>query len=101
MLEYLNLRIRPVVPEYNWVDAKITCTSLPLGTEDALSNADIVDDDPSKWLVFSMPEEKRISSSSDDCMVPFYECLFTRIKLQLPFYELEVSFLKRLKIAPS
>lgn len=36
----------------------------------------------------------------DDCMVMFYEVLFTRIGLQLPFSEFELVVLKRLKIYP-
>lgn len=48
-----------------------------------------------------MGSEKRICSSFEDCMIEFYECLFTRIGLWLPFSDFEVVILNYLQVAPS
>ena len=73
---------------YDWVDAKITSISSALSTKVALGDANIMVGDPSEWSVLPVLGEKRICKSFDDCMVPFYECLFTGIRLRLPFLNL-------------
>lgn len=60
-------------------DAKVAGTSSILNTEAAIDAACIVVGDPLECLVLPRGPEKMISSSFDDCMIPFYECLFTII----------------------
>lgn len=42
-----------------------------------------------------------ICSSSDNCSLPVYECIFTKIGLWLPFSYFEVVILKHLKVPHS
>lgn len=53
-----------------------------------------------EWPVHPVIERNMICSSFDNCMVSFYECLFTGVGFWLPFSEFEVVVLKCLKIAP-
>lgn len=51
---------------------------MDMSTEEALSLANIMVDDPSV----------NICNFFGDCMIPFYECLFIRVGLRLPFLNL-------------
>lgn len=53
--------------------------SSALSTDDTLSDADIMIEDPSEWLVLLVSGENRIYNYFEDYMLPFYEFLFTRI----------------------
>lgn len=53
--------------------------SSALSIDDTLSDADIMNDDPSEWLVLLVSGENRIFNYFEDCMGLFYEFLFTRI----------------------
>lgn len=86
---------------YDWVDVKLADTSSTLSIEVSLGEANIVVGNLLEWLVILVIEEKRIRNSINDCMVSFYECLFTRVGLRLPFFKFELAFLKHLKIYPS
>lgn len=79
VLQHLNLQRRSGMPIYDWVDINIIITSLALSTEATLRDVDIVVCDPSEWSVYSVLGEKGICNSFDDSMVPFHECLFTRV----------------------
>lgn len=89
--------------EYRWANEKVLSTSSTFSIESILSDVEIMVGDPTEWSVLPMLGEKRICSSFDDCMIPFSECLFTRIGLRLPFYpsKFEVFFLKNLKVVRS
>lgn len=63
--------------------------------------AGIVVSDSLEWLAHRVDPKKRIYSSFNDCLIPFYECMFTRIGLWSPFYDFEVVVLKYLKISSS
>lgn len=67
------------------MDSKVAKTSSALSTEATLKDAEIVVGDPSKWLALLVPGEMRICNYFDDCMVSFYECLFTIVELLFPF----------------
>lgn len=79
--------------EYDWVDSKIVGTSSTLKIKTAINVVCIMVSDPFEWLSFLVELEKRICSSFDDYVVPFHECLLTRIGLRLPFPEFEVAIL--------
>lgn len=87
------------MPTNNWVDANVVSASLALSTKAAMKDAEILVGVPSEWLSLLVPGEKRICSSFDECMIPFHECLFTRLKLWFPFSKFEVAILKYLKVA--
>lgn len=72
-----------------------------LSTKDAINVGGVVACDPLEGLSLPVETKKRICSSFDEYMVPIHECLFTRIGVQLPFYEFEVAFLRYLKVVPS
>lgn len=91
VLEHLNIRSQSDVLEYDLVDAKVTSTSSTISIEVALSDANIMVDDHSKWVVLPLSWKKRICDSCEDCMAPFYKCLFTRIGIRLPFFQFEVA----------
>lgn len=91
VLEHLNIRSQPDVLEYDLVDAKVTSTSSIISTEVALSDANIMVDDHSKWVVLPLSWKKRICNSCEDCMALFYECLFTRIGIWMPFFQFEAA----------
>lgn len=57
--------------------------------------------DPSKWSVFLVPEKNRIYDSFGDCVVRFYEYLFTRLGLWLPFPKFKKVVLKNFKFSSS
>lgn len=101
MLIHLNLRSQLVVTEHDWVDTEVVGTSSILRTGDAIDAAEIFVGDPLKWLALPVEPEKRIFSSFDDCVIPFYESMFKRIGLYFPFFEFEVYVLKYLIVIPS
>lgn len=72
-----------------------------MSTKATLKDANIVVGGPLEWLVLPVSGEKRLCSYFDDRMVPFHECMFTRIGLRWPFSEFEVVVLKHFKVAPS
>lgn len=72
-----------------------------LSTEVAMNVARIMVGDPLEWLTLLVEPKKRICISFDDCVISFYECMFTRIRLWLPFNDFEVVVLKYLKFALS
>lgn len=76
------------------MDSKITGTSSSMSTKAIMNAVGIMVGDPLEWLALLVSWEKGICSSFDDCVVPFYECLFTRIGLWLPFFKFEVVVLK-------
>lgn len=82
------------------MDSKILGTPFVLSDSTTVSVVNIVTDRPSDWLVLLSKSGKRICSSFKECYIPFYECLFTRINLQLLLCEFEVEMLKLLKVPP-
>lgn len=54
--------------------------------------------DPKNWLALPVDSEIRIYNSFDECTIPLYEFLLTRIGLWLPFSDFEVVVLKHLKV---
>lgn len=58
---------------------KISSTSSVLRTKAAIEADGIVVSDPLKWLTILVEPEKRICSYFDDCVILFYECMFTRM----------------------
>lgn len=87
--------------KYRKVDAEVVGTSFILNTEATIDVIDITVGDPFDWSVLLVGLEKRICISFDNCSFPFYECLFTRIGLRLPFFDIKVAFLKHLKVSLS
>lgn len=60
---------------------------------------DLIDEGLSLNLtIVPVNSDKRIYGYFNGCFIPFYEYLFTRLSLRLPFNELEVGVLKHLKI---
>lgn len=45
---------------------------------------------PSDWSIILVGIEKRIYNAIDRCLVPFYECIFTKVNLWLPIPKFEV-----------
>lgn len=80
---------------------KIKATPSILSTWVAVEADTIMVSDPLEWLAFPVGSNKRICSSFDECVVPFYEFYFTRIGLWLPFFDFEVTIMKNLKAVPS
>lgn len=95
------LRCRAVSSVYDWVYENVAGTPSTLSTETSLSNVDIRVYNSLEWSILPVPKEKKICTSFDDCMVPFYECWFTRVGLRVPFSEFDVIVLKNLKVASS
>lgn len=75
----MDLRSRPDAVEHGWVDAKVICTIYFLRIGVAIDVACIMAGDPLEWLALPMGPKKRICNSFDDCAIPLYECVFTRI----------------------
>lgn len=53
------------------------------------------------WSSSNTDNSMRICSSLDGYSIPFYECLFSRLKFKQPFSDFEEGVLKHFKIAPS
>lgn len=70
-------------------------------TKATIDVANIMVGDPLDWPVHHVGSKNGICSSFDECLVPFYEFLFTQIGLQLSFSDFEVVVLKHLKVNPS
>lgn len=83
------------------MDTKILCTSLAFSIGAAIDAIDIMVDGSLESLALSMGSKKRIRRSFDDCVILFYECLFRRLRIQLPFSDFKVVILKYLKVHPS
>lgn len=98
---FLNLIDRTNTLEYDCLDSKIMVTPSVLSTCAKVEAVDIVVDDLLEWFALRVDPDNKICSSINECVVPLYECLFTRIRLRLPFFNFEVSFLKHLKVTPS
>lgn len=81
--------------------AKIVETHSILSIEASINATNTYVSCPSDWHVIPVDLGIRICNSFDECSVPFYGCLFTRIGLQLPLYEFEMTILKYLKVSPS
>lgn len=87
--------------KYGWMDAEVVGIVFFLNIKEEIEVIGIMVGDPCDWSVLKMFLEKMMYSSFDECRVPFYETLFTRIGLWLPFSNLNVVVLKHLKISPS
>lgn len=83
------------------MDTKIMDTPSILSNDVSIYAIRIMFNDPLKWLALPVKLEKRICSSFDDCVISLYECMFTRIRLRLPFSNFEVAVLKHLRVSPS
>lgn len=55
----------------------------------------------SNWFVSHVDIDKRIYSSFDRCFITLYDCLFTQLRLMLPFSGFEEESLNRLDVSPS
>lgn len=53
----------------------------------------------SYWGVLTSTEDEIICIKYGDCFIPFYECTFSVLVLQLPFTTFEIEVLKHLIIA--
>lgn len=95
---HLDLRDQLDAMEYDWVDTKIVGSSSVMRSEVVIDDAGIMVGDPLEWSILPVGPKERICSSFDDYVIPLYECLFTRIRLCLPFYSFEVVVLKHLKV---
>lgn len=82
--------------KYDWMDAEIVGTPPVLNSEAILKVVGIMVENPLEWPDFPISPYKR--SYFDDCMVPLYECLFTRIGIQLTFSDFKVVVLKHFKV---
>ena len=98
---HLDLRDRSDVVEYDWVDTKIVYNSYFLSNEDVIDAARTMVGDPSEWSALPVGSEKRICISFDDCVIPLYDFLFSRIGMRFPFCDFRVVVLKYLNVAPS
>lgn len=98
---HLDLWYKPRVMEYGWMDTKIAGTTSVLSTEATIDTYRIVVANSLEWLALLVELKKRRCISFNNCMVPFYECLFTRIWLWVPFSGFELFILKPLKVSPS
>lgn len=67
----------------------------------AISNVDIMVDDPSYLSILSKDMKKRIGISLKDYSVPLYEFLFTRLRVCLPLSDFEMVVMDRLRDSPS
>lgn len=67
--------------------AKLVGIPSILNAEEAIDVIVITVCDPSDWSVFHVDSEKMICSSFDECLVPFFECLFIKIGPWHPFSE--------------
>lgn len=74
--------------KYNWMDAEIVGTPSILSTKMTISTTDIMVRDPSDWSVLLVDLKRRTWSSHDGCSIPFYECLFTRLGMRMPYLNL-------------
>lgn len=92
VLEHLNFLNWLGASEYDWMDEKVTSISSALSTKVVLRDYDIMFGDSLEWSVILVSGEKRIRSSFDDCMILFYECMFTRVGLQQSFLNLRYPF---------
>lgn len=54
----------------------------------------------SYWSVSHVDIDIKVYSYFDICFVPFYECLFTRLKSRFLFSKFEEELLKRMNISP-
>lgn len=79
MKAYLDLRDRPGAIEHSWVDAKMMGTLAIMSTREAINVAGIVVGDPIEWLTLLVNSGNKIYNFFDDCAIPFYEWLLTRI----------------------
>lgn len=53
------------------------------------------------WGVLTPGEIERIYSEYDDCVIPFYQCIFSNLSLLLLFNGFEMEFLKHFMVALS
>lgn len=58
------------------MDTKIVGTSSVLSIEDVIDESVIMVGDHLEWLTLLLEPKKRICSSFNDCVIPFYECMF-------------------------
>lgn len=83
------------------MDTKIVYNSYFLNNEDVIDVVRTMVGDPSEWSDLLVGVEKRIYISFDDCVIPLYDFLFSRIGMRFPFCDFRVVVLKYLNVAPS
>lgn len=76
---HLDLRDRPDAIKHSCVDAEIMGTLAIMSTREAINVAGIVVGDPIEWLTLLVNSGNKIYNFFDDCAIPFYEWLLTRI----------------------
>lgn len=56
---------------------------------------------PTNSSVILVVSDRRICSTFEECSIPFYACMFTRINLWLLLSEFKLEVLKFQKVSPS
>lgn len=89
------------INNYDWVEYEILGTPFALNNHAITSVTKIKVYCLSNWFVLPMESGKRTCSNFEECSIPLYECLFTRINVWFPLSDFEVDMLRFLKIFPS
>lgn len=94
-----NLATPPDVGIEHWVDSELEGTISVFDSAVKVEETHIEMDPYSDWFVSHIDANNKICNSFDMCYVPFYECLFTQLRLRFPFSGLKQKFLNHLDTA--
>lgn len=80
------------------MDPKLVGTISVFNSVKKVDEAQIKKDPSFNWFVSHIDDGKRTCNSFGRCFIPFHECLFTRLRLRLPFSGFEEELLNRLYV---
>lgn len=83
------------------MDAKIVGTHLVLNIVEVITHDNIMISDTPYFVIILVGPSDRVCNSFEGCLVPLYECLFTRLRIHLLFSDFEVDMMNHLKVPPS
>lgn len=83
---HLDFRSSSDTEKLDWVDAEVTNTPFVMNIGAVIEVTCIMVCNPLEWSALPMCPDSKIRSSLKDCAVPFYELMFIRVSLWLPFF---------------
>lgn len=80
---------------------KIVGTLSVLNIVDIVTESDIMVENTPNYAILPLGLDEMTCSSFEGCSVPLYECLFTRLRIRLPFFKFEVVVIDHFNTSPS
>lgn len=96
-----RLKFSAGVVAYYWVDVEVMGMTFMFTKALRLKSAHRDVEPYSDWSIYHIESNKRLNSSFRGYLLPFHECLFSRIEFILSFKDLKVGVLNHSRVVPS